>query len=646
MRKLVSNSQNAFVEGRQILDAVLIANEAIDSRKRSAGLEKMGFGPKWRNWIFFYISTVRMTVLVNDTRTEFFSTFRGLRQGDLLSPYLFVLIMEAFSSLISRAEEKGFIRGFKLGEVEDVDRATAVFGCKVGNLPTTYLGLPLGAPHNSCRVWDGVEERFKRNWLCGKNNIFLREVVLPSSRALFQISPSIFVTFCNPKEKRESFWRKVIVGKFGEEEGGWTTREVRESYGMGLWKDIRKGWEEFFLGTSIRIGNVANLWGRQGGGGGGWEVHFRRSFQDWELEEVNCFLDHISVVKVQEGEDSLVWKIERKGKFSVKSIIDMLMRRGWSMVNRCNLCKENEESTDHILIHCGKTRELWSLLLSSFGVVWVFSDSVTNLLLEWKIKDLGKKRSAVWRMEPICLFWCIWGEQNRRMFQEEEMSDKSLRNRFLRFFSYFCCLGFGFLCILPVTVHCQPGIPNFNMGQALNFLSLALPNLVLKPLRTFTKTALLMDPAGLAHFVRCSWAFGCYSHSTTEAPPLGQGRNAPPWKSYTSGMLPISTVLGGVSGESFDSSSSSPSRPGWGDSMGLSQSRQLEETIEDPLETELPLCMVLKDGRSFSLPGNEGASRQEGGIGAVTLRSREVEVQTPHLQITGAGEKENDKSLG
>ena len=244
--------------------------------------------------------------------------------------------------------------------------------------------------------------------------------------------------------ERESLWRRVIVGKFGEVQGGWTTREVRESYGTGLWKDIRKGWEEFFLRTRIHIGNgrrtrfwwdmwvgdsklkdlfpllfriaannsaiVADLWGRQEGGGGGWEVHFRRPFQDWELEEVNRFLSYISAVRVQEGEDFLVWKIERKGTFKVNSYyrslkednnplfpeneawgsyaplrtcffaweavwgkistIDMLMRRGWSMANRCNLCKENEETANHILIHCGKTRDLWNLLFSSFGLGW------------------------------------------------------------------------------------------------------------------------------------------------------------------------------------------------------------------------------------------------------------------------------------
>nr|CAN74099.1 hypothetical protein VITISV_028591 [Vitis vinifera] len=273
MGKLVSNSQNAFVEGRQILDAILVANEAIDSRKRSVG-----------------------TGLVCKLDIE-----------------------KAY-------DHKSEI--IPIGGVEEVDRAAAVFGCKVGNLPTNYLGLPLGASHKSCRVWDGRHGGLGLRYLKDFNHALL-------GKWLWRF----------PIE-RESFWRRVIVGKFGEVQGGWTTKEVRESYGMGLWKDIRKGWEEFFLKTRIHIGNgrrtkfwwdmwvgdsklkdlfpllfriaannsatVADLWGRQEGGGGGWEVHFRRPFQDWELEEVNRFLGYISAVRVQEEKDFLVWKIERK----------------------------------------------------------------------------------------------------------------------------------------------------------------------------------------------------------------------------------------------------------------------------------------------------------------------------------------------
>ena len=65
------------------------------------------------------------------------------------------------------------------------------------------------------------------------------------------------------------------------------------------------------------------------------------------------------------------------------------------MANRCSLCKDSEESTDHILIHCDKTRELWTFLLVVFGLVWVFSTSVRNLLIERKFKGLNKKRSIV-----------------------------------------------------------------------------------------------------------------------------------------------------------------------------------------------------------------------------------------------------------
>ena len=49
-----------------------------------------------------------------------------------------------------------------IGEVEDIDELAVELGCRVGSLPTVYLGLPLGANHKASSMWDGVEERMRR----------------------------------------------------------------------------------------------------------------------------------------------------------------------------------------------------------------------------------------------------------------------------------------------------------------------------------------------------------------------------------------------------------------------------------------------------------------------------------------------------
>ena len=101
------------------------------------------------------------------------------------------------------------------------------------------------------------------------------------------------------------------------------------------------------------------------------------------------------------------------------------------MANRCSLCKESEELTNHILIHCDKTKMLWTVLLTSFKLVWVFLDSVRNLILEWKVKVLRKKKRVVWRLAPICLF-VVFGEHKIEELSRREMSNQSLRKLFTR----------------------------------------------------------------------------------------------------------------------------------------------------------------------------------------------------------------------
>ena len=41
-----------------------------------------------------------------------------------------------------------------------MESLSSELGCKIGSLPSSYLGLPLGAPHNCVNVWDSIEERF------------------------------------------------------------------------------------------------------------------------------------------------------------------------------------------------------------------------------------------------------------------------------------------------------------------------------------------------------------------------------------------------------------------------------------------------------------------------------------------------------
>ena len=74
----------------------------------------MGFAQHWVDLIMFCVSSVQYSVLVNEKQVGPITPKRGLRQGDFLSPYLFIICAEGLLTLIQKAKAAGSLHGVKV----------------------------------------------------------------------------------------------------------------------------------------------------------------------------------------------------------------------------------------------------------------------------------------------------------------------------------------------------------------------------------------------------------------------------------------------------------------------------------------------------------------------------------------------------
>ncbi|GJR77635.1 RNA-directed DNA polymerase, eukaryota [Tanacetum coccineum] len=138
--ELVSDVQSAFVSNRHILDGPFILNELLSwcKHKKSKALifkidfEKafdsvrwdyldvvlanFGFGLKWRSWIQGCLNSAMGSILVNGSPTSEFKFSKGLKQGDPLSPFLFILIMESLHLSFNNVVNAGLYNGIQIDE--------------------------------------------------------------------------------------------------------------------------------------------------------------------------------------------------------------------------------------------------------------------------------------------------------------------------------------------------------------------------------------------------------------------------------------------------------------------------------------------------------------------------------------------------
>ncbi|GKA00995.1 RNA-directed DNA polymerase, eukaryota, reverse transcriptase zinc-binding domain protein [Tanacetum coccineum] len=180
-------------------------------------LGKFGFGDKWRKWIRCCLHSSKGSIIINGSPTKEFYFGKGLKQGDPLSPFLFLLIMESLHISFQRVVDAGLFNGIKIGgsvnlshmfyaddavfvgewsesnisslihvlecfhkvsglkinmskskimgfEVDSdrVSHAAAKLGCLLLKTPFVYLGSYVGGDMNRLQSWDDMVERVRR----------------------------------------------------------------------------------------------------------------------------------------------------------------------------------------------------------------------------------------------------------------------------------------------------------------------------------------------------------------------------------------------------------------------------------------------------------------------------------------------------
>ncbi|KAL8512998.1 hypothetical protein ACS0TY_019242 [Phlomoides rotata] len=180
-------------------------------------MERMKCNTKWRKWTNECITTATMLVMVNRSPIKEFKLKRGLRQGDPVSPFLFLLVAEGLSAMTTRAAAMGDIAGAANGKdkvdithlqyAEDtiflcsgdpsylryikyilrnfellsglsvnfhksciggihidhrmMEETTGFLGCAVEQLPISYLGLQVGTTHWRSSAWVNLVARIR-----------------------------------------------------------------------------------------------------------------------------------------------------------------------------------------------------------------------------------------------------------------------------------------------------------------------------------------------------------------------------------------------------------------------------------------------------------------------------------------------------
>ncbi|XP_071712466.1 uncharacterized protein [Rutidosis leptorrhynchoides] len=475
IHKLIGGEQSAFLKGRYILDGALIANEVVDylHHKRQKGvifkvdfekafdslswdflmevMESMGFGLRWRNWIRSCLKSASISILINGSPTREFNLGRGVRQGDPLSPFLFILAAEGLNLLTKVAVQKCKFKGLEIGSdkvmvshLQYADDTIFIGEWDENNVNNLILLL------KCFELTSGLKINYHKSQLFGigvPNN----EVVALSSKFNCQEGIDIDnsgIQFSNSFVKKVNngcntcFWDDHWLGNYKLKDKFarlYRLESVKDVLIMDRFEQSASGfnwnWEWLQNPRGRTAGELSDLQNLLS------SVSFNRDKQDtwtWNLSSkgfltvkklTSIIEEHILAEHaVSSSQDTLrnnllpkkieifIWRaIQRKLPVRVE-----LDKRGIDLHTvRCPLCDDGIESVDHSLVLCNQVWDIWDRVYKWWNLGNVSNLSINELFRGNTMLQLTPFGKKLWQAVEWSCGYLLWKNRNGMVFKKK-----------------------------------------------------------------------------------------------------------------------------------------------------------------------------------------------------------------------------------
>ncbi|GKD91045.1 RNA-directed DNA polymerase, eukaryota, partial [Tanacetum coccineum] len=290
-------------------------------------LNNFGFGVKWRAWIQACLSSVMGSILVNESPSSEFKFHKGLKQGDPLSPFLFILVMESLHISFNNILNSGLYKGIRIDESLTLSHLfyadDAVF---IGKWDKANVITIVGSSSSRSNFWDEVIaklssrlSKWKIKMLSIGGRFTLNKAVL-SSLPIYLMS--IYKTPVGVLRKMESIRRRFfngadinenkmsMIGWFGLKDSSLWYRVIKAMFGDGGALENTGKFARSSIWTTI-VHECGNLSSKEKINASSISCSFRRLPRgSLEEEQFSKLIEDVNSVILSVSNDRWIWSLD------------------------------------------------------------------------------------------------------------------------------------------------------------------------------------------------------------------------------------------------------------------------------------------------------------------------------------------------